>query len=205
MKNKIFNFIKSLLFILLGLVLIDYFGVILGAIIIFIVTILWFLIPNKEQKAIIKLKKELPISQIEDIENGLVKIKGTIEFINPLISELKKKECIAYTYKIERARHLRAGSVGSTKASFSTLSNEIFCNPFLIKDETGEITVSCEDLEIRSWSKSKSKRGINKRYTEQRLKNKKEVIIIGKIIKTDIGKKIVKDPEKNVFVLYDVP
>jgi len=57
MKNKIFNFIKSLLFILLGLVLIDYFGVILGAIILFILTIVWFLIPNKVERTIIKLKK----------------------------------------------------------------------------------------------------------------------------------------------------
>ncbi|WP_299242783.1 hypothetical protein [uncultured Aquimarina sp.] len=205
MKNKIFNFIKTLLFILLGLVLIDYFGVILGAIILFILTILWFLIPNKVERTIIKLKKELPISQIRDIQNGLVKIKGTIQAIDPLISEIKKKECIAYSYKTEKSRYTRSGGVGKSRITFSTLSNNVFCNPFLIKDQTGEITVSCEDLEIRSWSKPKSNREANKRYTEQRLKNNKEVIIIGKTIDTDNGKQIVVDPEKKVFVLYDVP
>jgi len=203
MKNKIFNFIKSLLFILLGLVLIDYFGIILGAIILFILTIVWFLIPNKVERTIIKLKKELPISQIRDIQNGLVKIKGTIQAIDPLITEIKKKECIAYSYKIERVRYIKSGGVGITKASFSTLSNNVFCNPFLIKDETGEITVSCEDLEIRSWSKPKSNSEVNKRYTEQRLKNNKEVIIIGKVINSNNKNQIVMDPEKKVFVLYD--
>lgn len=203
MKNKITNLIKSLLFVLIGLVLIEYFGVILGAIFLFILTIIWFLIPNKEQRTIIKLKKELPFTNIKDIQNGMVKIKGTIQAIDPLISEIKKKECIAYSYKIERSRHTRSGGIGKSKTTFSTLSNHIFCNPFLIKDQTGEITVSCEDLEIRSWSKPKSYRELNKRYTEQRLKNNMEVIIIGKVINSNNKKQIVLDPDKKVFVLYD--
>jgi hypothetical protein len=204
MKYKILNFIRSLLFIILGLILIDYFGVILGVIILFIIIIIWFLIPNKEERTIIKLKKELPISSISDITtNDLVKIKGFIQAIDPLVSEIKKKECIAYSYKIERSSHTRLGGVGKSRTTFSTLSNVVFCNSFLIKDQTGKITVSCKDLEIRSWSKPKTKRIMNKRFTEQLLKDKKEVIIIGKVIKTDTGKKVMKDPEENIFVLYD--
>ncbi|WP_299219247.1 hypothetical protein [uncultured Aquimarina sp.] len=205
MKNKILNFTKLIFLILLGLVLIDYFGVILGAIILFILIVIWFLVPNKEQRTIIKLKKELPLTNIKDVENGLVKIKGTIQAIDSLITDIKKKECIAYSHKTESIRYIRSGGVGKSKATYSTLSNNVFCNSFLIKDESGEMLVSCEDLEIRSWSKPKSKRQGNRRFTEQWLKNNKTVIIIGKAINTDNEKRIIMDSEKKVFVLYDPP
>ena len=76
-------------------------------------------------------------------------------------------------------------------------SYDFFCNPFLLKDETGEIKVSVDDIEILAMSKPKSIRKSKKRYTEEIFKNNTEVEIIGRFSRGVL----IKDIERDVFVV----
>ena len=198
-KSTIIKGLKTIVFLALGLFLIDTLGIILGMLCLFLITILFILIPSKQDKNIRRLKKELPITRIKDLKTGLVKIEGTVEAITPLISKLTEKKCIAYTYKVESVRYIRSGGIGKSTSSFSTIENNLYCDKFIIKDETGSVEVSSQNIIIDCLTNLVVKREINKRFSEQRLKNKVKVILIGFCNKDNI---IEEDKATNTFLLY---
>jgi len=190
-----------LLAFVIGAFFVDYFGIIFGVILVFLLIIIYILIiGGLESKKLKKLRNQLSYSKLNEVKDGLVKIKGVAVFIDPLKSEIKQKECIGYSYKVETFRYQRIGGVGKMKLKPIIDSYDFFCNPFLLKDETGEIKVSVDDIEILAMSKPKSIRKSNKRYTEEIFKNNTEVEIIGRFSKGVL----MKDVGSDVFVVSRV-
>ncbi|MBR0572956.1 MULTISPECIES: hypothetical protein [Pasteurellaceae] len=190
--KKIIGFVVSialLIFMVSGGV--PYFTIIFFIILPFLGTI--FAKTNK--KSFYKLQEILPTSTIRSVAMGLAEISGKAKMIEPVISKITKKKCIGYIYLVEDIRKDKEGRISYFK-DFS----ETVCNPFFVKDKTGQIKVLPNDLEFLDFEESHQKITGSKRYTEYLLKENMEVLLIGKAGITENNEPVFKKEEiKNVF------
>ncbi|MEP0214459.1 MAG: hypothetical protein ABJD66_14660 [Cellulophaga sp.] len=195
--NNVKNILSSILIIVLIVSLTDYFGFIIGFIatffIILIYLVMFLLIKNIKLD---KIRNQLDYSKINELKEGLVKVKGEALYIEPIYSTLKEKKCIGYYHKVEKLKRNMSGF----RPRYVTLSNQFICNPFILKDETGEVNISNENITVLALSKSKVKFRQGKKHTEELFKNNTMVEIIGRFSKN----KIIKDDKKNIFIVIKV-
>ncbi|QXP60851.1 hypothetical protein [Olleya sp. HaHaR_3_96] len=191
------NFTNILPLIVLGVILIsliDYCGFIVGSILTILIILMYILtIVIIKSEKLKKIRNQLPYTKISLLKEGLVKIKGTAVYVDPLYSKLKEKKCIGYHLKTETFKRKSKNFRGR----YSTDSNQFICQPFLLKDDTGEVTISVEDITVFALSKPKVKFKDGKKYTEELFKNNTEVEIIGHFSENTIIKAI----EKNIFIV----
>lgn len=190
------NILSSILTIILLVSLTEYFGFIIGFIVTFLVVlismIIFLLIKNIKLD---KIRNQLTYSKINELKEGLVKVKGEALYIEPIYSTLKEKKCIGYYHKVERLKRYNG-----FRPRYVTLTNQFICNPFILKDETGEVNISNENITVLALSKSKVKFRGRKKHTEELFKNNTMVEIIGRFSKN----KIIKDDEKNIFIVTKI-
>ncbi len=167
---------QKILMILAGLLFIVsfiFFGIEAMILLFLIIPYVRWVIPSNESR-FFKLQNSLPTSKIRSLAMGLAEIEGKLEMIQPVKSPIGNKECIGFRHKIESI-HRNKG-----KESFSTIFNEIVCNPFFIVDDTGKIEVNPEKLEF-VWVKEDSQyRRDGQRHTEYLLNPTDKMLIIGK-------------------------
>ncbi len=193
------NILKNLIIIAIVLVCFAMFG----AVTIFALVLYGILsdlfIPN-EKKRFLKLQSTLPTSKIASMAMGLVEVKGKTIMQEPLLSRIGKKKCIGYRYKIERISRDDDG-----KNHYTTISDEVFCNDFILKDKTAEVQVKASDIHFLWVEEEGSYSSGSKRYTQYLLFDGQEILLVGKA-NSKAGKVFIeKEPVKNVFTLapYD--
>lgn len=163
----------------------------------FIILFVYYGFFQKNSKdSFLKLQASLPTSTIRSLAMGLVEIKGTTQIIEPLISRLKKKECIGYKYTIES----RSKS-GNRKAHYTITHTEVICNPFTIYDETGEVIVNGTDIDFIWLPIHHRYQSNNKRYTQYLLLPNQEVLLIGKATSKNNTIFIEKENINDIFTL----
>lgn len=168
-------------------------------VIFFLYFIYHFITSKKASKTFFKLQAILPTSKIRSMAMGLVELQGKAEMITSIKSRIGKKDCIGYTYKIESVSRDKDG-----RDSYTTLSKETVCNPFLLKDATGSVEVTGENIEFLKLEESDSYRGSGKRYTQYLLLNNTEVLLIGKANNKNQKVIIEKETIKNIFALAPI-
>lgn len=154
------------------------------------------IVKKKSSSTFFKLQSILPTSKIRSIAMGLVELEGSAKMITPIISRIGKKECIAYTYKIERIERDKDG-----RNSYFTISHETVCNPFLLEDETGSVEVTGENIELINLEKSDAYNSSGKRYTQSLFLNNTNIILIGKANTKNQKIRIEKEAIKDIFAL----
>lgn len=134
--------------------------------------------------------KNIPINNIADIKNGIVKIKGELKAIKRIKSELTKTKCIGYSYSEKIWIKKKSGSkynAVSKKISHTqrdskklkTIRSEIVCENFYFIDNTGKVLVNANNIEmLTSYNNIREqKSGIF--YSEDILLENKEYYLIG--------------------------
>ena len=77
-------------------------------VIIFAYIIIEKILPNSTNQ-FLKLQATLPTSRIRSVAMGLAEIEGKLKMIEPIISPMKKKECIGYVYHIDKVHKDKDG------------------------------------------------------------------------------------------------
>lgn len=195
-KSKIYlDIIKNILIVI---AVFTGFGL-LGSIFILIIIVVGFVYnkisPNSKNK-FLRLQANLPSSKIQSMAMGLVELKGTTIMQEPLLSRIGEKQCIGYRYKIERKRRDSDG-----KTSYTTISDEVVCNNFLLKDSTAQVEVVANEIDFLWLEKDDSYSSASKRYTQYLLFDNDAIILIGKASSKANRVYIEKEPIKNIFML----
>jgi len=87
------------------------------------------------------LIKNIPTSKIRSIALGLVEVFGKIKVIDTIKTPISKKDCVFYRLVVEKR-------VPSSKTSkWKKIRDEISCELFYIKDETGLIKINPYKIE----------------------------------------------------------
>ncbi len=139
-----------------------------------IIPVLSSFFPSNKSR-FLKYQKILPTATIRSVAMGLAEIEGTLEMIKPVVSPIKSKECIGFRYRIEKISSDKDG-----RDSFSTIFDEITCNPFYMVDETGKIEVNPDKMEFVYVPEDEQYRGSGKRYTQFILQPNDKMLLIGK-------------------------
>lgn len=163
---------------------------------IFFAIIIKAIFSKSNKKTFLNLQANLPTSKIQSMAMGLVEVMGNTIIQEPLLSRIGKKQCIGYRYKIEKIRKDKDG-----KNQYSTISNEVVCNNFLLKDSTGQVQVLAEDIDFLWIEKDDSYSSAGKRYTQYLLQDNQEIMLIGKASSKAKNIVIEKEPIKNIFTL----
>ena len=141
-----------------------------------------------------RIEEKLATSRISAISVGLVEIVGHIRAIKQCESPSFKKECVGYSYEIQRIRNDR------DKVSYFTKYTENHIETFFIEDDTGKILVEPEGLmadSLREDRKSKS----DYRYTCAHIKDGDKVMIIASA-QSRGGELVLQNDEQNeIFTL----
>ncbi|MCX6814536.1 MAG: GIDE domain-containing protein [Candidatus Aenigmarchaeota archaeon] len=89
-----------------------------------------------------RMIENIPTSKARSVAMGLVEVYGEVVSIKTLKSPFSGKECVYYKYQIEELR-------SSGKSShWATIRKEERCEPFRLRDETGEILVDCTGANV---------------------------------------------------------
>lgn len=173
-KSKTRKFISVLLslvlFVVLGLSGFYMFLIIFGII------ILQAFLPNNKNR-FLKYQGILPTSKIHTVAMGLAEVKGKLKYKEPpILAPIKDIECIGFTYKIESISTDKDG-----KTSYTTIFEETKCNRFYIEDETGQIEVKPEELEMIWIDDDSQYSSDGKRFSQYLLKPNDEMILVGKV------------------------
>jgi len=89
-----------------------------------------------------RLIENIPTSKARSVAMGLVEVYGEIIPIRLLKSPFSEKDCVYYKYQIEELR-----STGKS-SHWATIRKEERCEPFRLRDETGEILVDCTGASV---------------------------------------------------------
>ncbi len=144
----------------------------------------------------LNIQANLPTSNIASMAMGLVEIKGKVKMQEPLLTRIGKKECIGYRYKIEKRHRNKDG-----KNSYSIISDEVTCSPFILEDATGNVLVKPEDIEFKWVQEDASYSSNGKRYTQYVLYHNDEILLIGKANSKSNLVFIEKEDARNIFTL----
>lgn len=167
-----------------------YFGRNMFIFVFLVFPVINYLLPSK-QKRFLKYQSVLPTSKIRSVAIGLAEIEGRLLMIKPVITPIKKKECIGYRYKIESVSKDRY-----QKKTYEIIKDEINCNPFFVEDDTGEIEVNPINISF-VWipiDERYERRG--KRYTQYVLYPNDKMLLV--------GKSSIKKNNKPVFEYEDL-
>ena len=89
-----------------------------------------------------RMIENIPTSKARSVAMGLVEVYGEVVPIKVLKSPFSGKDCVYYRYQIEEMR-------SSGKSShWATIRKEERCEPFRLRDETGEIAVDCTGASV---------------------------------------------------------
>jgi hypothetical protein len=186
---------KILLHIIISLLLLVTFFFLGPAVIIFIVLFI-FLIKLSKPNPYLQLQAILPTSVIRSMAMGLVEVKGKVKKIELLQAPIKSRACVAYRYVVE---DISKDSDGHK--SYSTAKDETVCNDFYMVDETGEVEIKAESLELLNIEVSDQYSNGSRRYTQYLIKEGDEMLLIGKA-STENQKTIIEREEiKNIFAI----
>ncbi|MBO0593165.1 hypothetical protein I2486_17315 [Cellulophaga sp. E16_2] len=141
---------------------------------IFAIPFLNFILPNTKSR-FLKYQSTLPTSKIRSVAMGLAEIEGKLRTIEHLESPIDAIPCIGYRYKIEKISTDKDGD-----KSYSSIFDEIKCNPFYVLDETGIIKVIPDKIEFVYVPEYDSYIGSGKRYTQYLLQENDSMLLIGK-------------------------
>lgn len=130
--------------------------------------------PNNKNK-FFKIQHSLPTSTIRSVAMGLSEIRGKPVAQETVFSPLLKKQCIGYLYTVEDITTDDEG-----RDSYTTVKEEIVCKKFFLQDKTGQILVEPETLEFINFDYDERYKRSQRRYTEYLLKEKMDVLIVGK-------------------------
>ncbi|QCE42436.1 hypothetical protein [Psychroserpens sp. NJDZ02] len=165
-------------------------------IVIFVLLFVIKLFSSSNTKKFLNLQASLPTSKIKSMAMGLVEVSGQTIMQEPMLSRIEKKECIGYRYKIERKSKDRDG-----KTKYSTISNEVVCNNFLLDDGTAQVEIVADDIDFLWLEETDSYSSTSKRYTQYLLYANQSIILIGKANSDANRVFIEKEPIKNIFML----
>lgn len=151
-----------------------YFGFFSVLLLLLVVPFISTLLPSNKNK-FLKYQSTLPTSKIRSIAMGLAEIEGVLEMIDPMLSPIGKKKCIGYRYRIEKISTDKDGD-----KSYTTIFDEIKCNPFYVSDETGKIMVIPDKIEFIYMPEDEFYSAGSKRYTQFLLLEQDKMLLIGK-------------------------
>ena len=166
--------------------------------ILFVYIILRAILPNKTNR-FLRLQQTLPTSSIRSMAMGLVEVSGNLRMESALLAPLDATQCIGYRYTIESVSRDDEG-----RESFSTVSDEVVCNDFFISDDTGEVKVKGENLELLWIPQHLQKRRNGQRHTQYLMRVGDNMLLIG--MATNEGQEVFirKEDIKNVFMIAPV-
>lgn len=177
-------------------ILLFFLNPIFFVLLVFVYTIFIRLISPSSKDIFIRMQASLPTSKVRSVAMGLVELTGSTQLIEPLISRLKEKECIGYKYTIETVTTNSDG-----KKSYTEVSSETICNSFILKDETGEITVTGDTIEFQWFPVDSRFTNKGKRYSQYVLFPNQEVLIIGKANAKNNSNFIERETLNNIFTI----
>jgi hypothetical protein len=151
--------------------------------------------PDK-RSTFLKMQSILPTSKIRSMSMGLVEVSGKVIMQEPLLSRLKKKECVGYMYTVEQITENDDG-----KDSYSLIRSKTVCNPFILRDDSGEVEVTGDNLDLYNLEMDIRYKRSKKRYTQYLLKNNTPVLLIGKANRKRSKIQIERETIKNIFGL----
>ncbi len=168
----------------------------------YVIILLFIILPfltsifrKTNKKKFYKIQRVLPTANVRSVAMGLAEISGKAKTIEPIISRLGKKECIGYLYIRENVTRNDKGH-----NSYSLEFSETICNPFFVKDKTGEIKVLSDEIEFVDFEIDIQYQSSMKRYTQYILQENMEVLLIGKAGVTENNTPVFQKEEiKNVF------
>ncbi len=143
---------------------------IVGVILIVIGVILFFVQRNQKNRAFnIRVARAATIAELHQMSKAIaqeigvgswrdyVKVAGTIECDNPVISELKQEPCVHYKTEVRREYEetvTRTDSEGKshqeTQRGSETISSNSQSAPFVINDQTGTVYIDPEGAELET-------------------------------------------------------
>lgn len=192
-KTIVLSMLKYGLLSLIALVLF-FLNPFIFILMVFVYTIFLKLVSPSSKDIFLRMQTSLPTSKVRSIAMGLVEVVGTTQLIEPLISRLKKKECIGYKYTIEKVSTNSDG-----KKNYTEIFSETICNPFILKDESDQITVTGENIEFEWFPIDKRYTSNGKRYTQYLLLPNQEMLLIGKANAKNNTNFIEREPLKDIF------
>lgn len=151
-----------------------HFGFFSVFLLLLIVPFISAILPSNKNK-FLKYQRTLPTSKIRSIAMGLAEIEGVLEAIEPILSPIGKKKCIGYRYRIEKINTDKDGD-----KSYTTIFDEVKCNPFYVSDKTGKIMVDPDKIEFVYVPKDEFYSTGGKRYTQFLLREQDKMLLIGK-------------------------
>ncbi|WP_136669260.1 hypothetical protein [Flavobacterium sp. H122] len=193
-SNKILKYLGSALLILLFVFSGFYFFfIILGFI------ILQRFLPSNRNR-FLKLQSVLPTSKIHTVAMGLAEVRGNIKYKEaPLLAPIRDRECIGFTYKIEKISRDKDG-----KESFQTIFNETKINRFYIEDETGKIEVNPEQLEFIKTTTDDEYSSGGKRFSQYLIEPDDKMLLVGKVALENNTPVFEYESIKKVFAIMPV-
>lgn len=93
--------------------------------------------------------KSMPIKDVQP--NTQVEIQGNITTNQPLLTPFSKRQCVYYSYDLERQVEKR-DQQGNVTYNWETISRDEKRVPFIVQDDTGQIMVNPEKATIDSQS-----------------------------------------------------
>lgn len=170
----------------------------LGVFLFLVFFIISSLLPNSLSR-FLKLQAILPTSKIRSLAMGLVELQGKIIARERVEAPLSRRQCIGYYYCVHRESRDKDG-----KISWRLVSDERRCNDFTFEDETGEVQVSGESLDLHLLEKSKETFSGWERYQEYRLDAGGKYLLIGQATRRGRNVVIVRDKLRRVFGIAPV-
>ena len=200
-KHKEKPLYKRILMLLVGGVCLCLFFA-TGPLFIFIIilVVLIFSLITGEKNRFLKLQAVLPTSKIRSMAMGLVEIEGEAELIDePFVTPIKSKKCIGYHYTVESIKRDNDGD-----KSYTTIQDERKCRNFMLKDETGQVEVSSENLQFILFSVDEQYSTSSRRYTQYVLYEANKILLIGAASLQESKPIVVREEVKNVFGMMPV-
>ncbi len=165
-----------------------------GPIAILVIILWYFIVKLVETSRFSNLQATLPTSKIASMSIGLVEVKGRIKMLEPLIAPVGNKQCIGYHCIIQEENN------DDEHNDYTTVSDETYCNDFIIEDGTGEVQVKADGIDLL-WLEETVYNNGSQRYIQSLLLENQEVLLIGKANVKDNTAFIEKEPVKNIFTL----
>lgn len=172
-----------------------YLGVVTIIVLIIIFIIVSKILPNSENR-FFRLQGILPTAPIRSIPMGLIEVTGKVRYLEPLAAPIKNRRCAGYRYVVEQVKNNSDG-----KREYSTVIDEKKCNSFLLSDETGDVKVDGNELDMFYLKLDEQYSSGSRRYSQYLLKEGDEVLLIGKAENFGNGNMITRDEFKKVFAL----
>lgn len=173
-----------------------YFGFVSVLLLLLVVPFISELLPSNKSK-FLKYQRTLPTSKIRSVAMGLAEIEGSLECIKPILSPISKKNCIGFRYLIEDISTDKDGD-----RIYTTIFDEITCNPFYVSDETGKIKINPNKIEFVYVPKDEFYSSGGKRYTQFLLKEQDKMLLIGKASLRENNKTVFEyEAIKKVFAI----